>query len=265
MKLVDTHTHTLHSFDGKASSFVMAQTAKDLGLTYMCITDHYDADYIHIPRYNFIRQLDMKAYIDDITKLKEIFPFIAMGVECGFSEAAEEDYLKNVPFEKMDYVLNSIHTADGLDAYNPEYFEKHGKTEGFKLYLKKVLRSLDARYPFNTISHIGFVRKNAPYDDVNMTMNDYGDILDAIFKKIIEKGKSLEINSNIRTRDFMPQAELVKRYRELGGESITFASDAHVPERICEMFTEACEMAKRAGFKYWTVYRNMKPQYVEIE
>ena len=84
-------------------------------------------------------------------------------------------------------------------------------------------------------------------------------------KKIVEKGKTIEINSNVKTGDFMPTAEIVARYRELGGENITFSSDAHITTRVGEMYDVAKEMAKSAGFRYWTVYRERKPIKIPIE
>ncbi len=262
--MIDAHTHTKFSFDGRSSAVDMAERGKELGLKYMAFTDHFDRDYKHILRYKFVRQLNIEKYVAAVTEMKEKYPFLALGIECGYSELAEADYAEKIPYDKMDYVINSIHTVDGLDCYTAAYFSQKTIIEAYSKYLEKVLKSVDAKYGFDTVTHIGFVRKNAPYDDASMPLGTYGDIIEAILKKIIENGKTLEMNSNIRYKDFMPTREIIERYYELGGRSITFASDAHLTARVGEMYDEAAAIVKDIGFKYWTVYRERKPVMIEI-
>lgn len=263
--MIDTHTHTKFSFDGKDSAVDMAERGRELNLDYMAFTDHFDRDYVYIDKYSFVGQLDVKGYIEGVTNLKERYPFLALGIELGYSERAENDYNKLLDIKKFDYVLNSIHTIDSLDVYNSEYFEEKSKHKAYETYLLQVLKSTKAKFFYNTISHLGFARKNSNYQDNLMPLSDYRDIVDAIFKNIIDMGKTLEVNSNIKTSDFMPTSEYLKRYFELGGRSIAFASDAHVVGRIGEMYTEACDMVKDIGFRYWTVYRERNPVFIEIE
>lgn len=262
--MIDAHTHTKFSFDGKSSAVDMAERGKELGLEYMAFTDHCDRDYAHIWRYKIVRQLNVKKYVAAIKEMKEKYPFLALGIECGYSELAEDDYLKMIPFSEMDYILNSVHTVDGLDCYTASYFSGREKKDAYGKYLYKVLKSLDAKYPFDTVTHIGFVRKNAPYADASMPLAEYIDVIDEILKKIIDKGKTLEVNSNIKYKDFMPTAEILKRYYELGGRSITFASDAHLTARVGELYDVASETVRDIGFRYWTVYRERKPLHIEI-
>lgn len=233
--MIDAHTHTRFSFDGKSSAADMAERGRELGLEYMAFTDHFDRDYAHILRYKLVRQLNIDKYVARVSEMKERYPFLALGVECGFSELAEKDYIERIPFDKVDYVINSVHTVDGLDCYTSSYFSGKQAEEAYVKYLMKVLKSVDAGYSYDTVTHIGFVRKNAPYEDAGMPLSLYGDILDLIFRKIIEKDKTLEINSNIKYKDFMPTRELIARYYELGGRNVTFASDAHLVSRVGDM------------------------------
>lgn len=262
--MIDTHTHTKFSCDGKSTPHKMAERGKKLGLTYMAFTDHCDRDYTKLYKYLYVGQLDVEEYMKAVTEMKEEYPFLALGIELGYSKQAVEDY-KNLPLDKFDYVLNSIHTVNGLDCYTSDFFEGRTKKEAYEKYLLKVLESVNAEYSFDTISHIGFVRKNAPYEDKSMTMAEFGDILDEIFKGIIERNKTLELNCNIKSKDFMPTKELVARYYELGGRNISFASDAHVRARVAENYNEGAELVKEIGFTHWTVYRERKPIKVPIE
>lgn len=263
--MIDAHTHTHFSFDGKCTATQMAERGKELGIEYMAFTDHYDRDYAHIERYKTVPQMEIGQYVREIAAMKEKYPFLALGIECGYSELAEEDYVETLPYDKLDYILNSIHTVDGVESYGADYFVGKTKKESYGAYLEKVLKSLDAKYDYDTVSHIGYVRKSSPYSDPSITMAEFGDLIDEILKKIVRKDKTIEINSNIKTKDFMPTAEIIRRYRELGGENLTFSSDAHLVGRVGEMYDVAKEMAKSCGFRYWTVYRERKKNRIEID
>ncbi|MDY3040455.1 MAG: histidinol phosphate phosphatase, partial [Roseburia inulinivorans] len=55
------------------------------------------------------------------------------------------------------------------------------------------------------------------------------------------------------------------RYRELGGEIITIGADAHKPEHVAFDFAKVPSILKDAGFDYFTVFRERKPEFVRIE
>ena len=62
-----------------------------------------------------------------------------------------------------------------------------------------------------------------------------------------------------------PTEEIIKRYRELGGEIITIGSDGHAPEQIAYNFEKVPEILKEAGFKYFTVFRERRPEFVSLD
>ena len=59
--------------------------------------------------------------------------------------------------------------------------------------------------------------------------------------------------------------DVLSRFVELGGEFVTFGSDAHVPERVGRRFAEARALALAAGVRYTATFRTLKPQFVPIE
>jgi histidinol-phosphatase (PHP family) len=242
----------------------MVKTASKMGVEYYAVTDHCDMDYRYNPSYSEVKELDINKYIENVTQLKEKYPFLALGIECGYSKNAIKDYMENVPFEKFDYIINSTHSVDNKDCYYPEYFGNMTKYESYKKYLLTIRESLEVPYAYNTISHIGYVRKNAPYENKDLRYLEFRDIIDEILKRMVELGKCLEINTNTKGQGFMPGIEIVKRFSELGGENLSFASDAHVANRICENYDLAKEMATICGFSYWTVFRNQKPIKIKI-
>lgn len=92
---------------------------------------------------------------------------------------------------------------------------------------------------------------------------DYADIFDEILKKIIDNGKALEINSaglKYGIGFAHPRMEILRRYRELGGELITIGSDAHAGKEIAFGFWNVFELLENLGYKYYFVYENRKPR-----
>ncbi|HKL79573.1 MAG TPA: hypothetical protein VJ888_03970, partial [Mobilitalea sp.] len=85
----------------------------------------------------------------------------------------------------------------------------------------------------------------------------YADILDEVLKTILSFGKGIEVN----TAGFKyglghphPKVELLKRYRELGGELITIGSDAHTPEHLCYDFDRISDLLLNLGFRYYATF-----------
>ena len=88
-----------------------------------------------------------------------------------------------------------------------------------------------------------------------------------MFRYIIPLGKCIEVNTatyrNLGQRE-VPGEDWLRRYVQLGGEYITFGSDAHSPEYIHYRFDDAAEMARRAGVKYYATFERMKPVFHKL-
>jgi hypothetical protein len=56
----------------------------------------------------------------------------------------------------------------------------------------------------------------------------------------------------------------LKRYRELGGELLTVGSDGHRPQEVGGYFEQIAEILKSCGFRYYTVYKERKPEFLLI-
>ena len=67
-----------------------------------------------------------------------------------------------------------------------------------------------------------------------MTYQDAPDEIDDLFKLIIQSGHGIEINTSVYDTlgFFLPDYDIVRRYKELGGEIITTGSDSHNAVRI---------------------------------
>ncbi|MCI1931048.1 MAG: histidinol-phosphatase HisJ family protein, partial [Clostridia bacterium] len=148
-----------------------------------------------------------------------------------------------------------------------EFFEGKSKHQAYTDYFEEVLSNVKNYDFFNVYGHIDFINRYGSYEDKTMDYYEFKSLTDEILKTIISKGKGIEINTSGYRYGLghpHPQFELIKRYKELGGEIITVGSDAHKPEQITFKFDKAYEMLKEAGFKYITLFTDRKPEFVKF-
>lgn len=109
--------------------------------------------------------------------------------------------------------------------------------------------------------------------DAQVTMERNGDKVDVLLRTLIENGKGIELN----VADLVPggredpllmtfpSVDILRRYRELGGDIITVGSDAHNTKAAGIGIREGYELLQDCGFRYTAIYRRHKPEFKRIE
>ncbi len=263
MITADIHTHTTFSEDGRSDIRDMVETAILEGLQTYGISEHLNYEYerLHLKiKGKEPRPTDEKAYFSCIHKLQKEYKnriFLLAGLEFGFDHHSrtQERYCRTAEQYKPDFIINSIHVCLGRDCYFPDFFERKSKEYAYNAYLYRVLESLDAAYPYDIVAHLGYCSRNAIYPDPKLRYEDFSDVLDEILKRIIAKGKILEVNTSAKTAGspFLPDTDILTRYYQLGGRYISFASDAHDVTRVGEKRELVCQALKSIGFTDLTV------------
>lgn len=260
--LWDTHMHTRYSGDSTAEPKDMIQTAIQLGLEGICITDHMDYDYPNDPD---LFLYDVAAQQEELFALSEEYRErlpILVGIELGLQPQVSEknrDLLKN---HKFDFVIGSSHVVHGIDPYYKEYYEGKTEREAYLEYFESILENIEAFDDFDVYGHIDYVVRYGPDKNANYSYQSYADVIDEIFIQLIQKGKGIELNTaglKYGLGHPHPTEDALKRYRELGGEILTLGSDGHKPEHIAYDFRKVPEILKEAGFRYYTVFENRNP------
>jgi histidinol-phosphatase (PHP family) len=267
MKMFDSHVHSSFSGDSEMDAKIACLAAIENGLSGIAFTDHLDIDY---PNFDIKFLIDFDKYSKVMDDLKSTFSSrlkVLKGIEVGIQPhviGATDEVVNKYSF---DFVIASIHIIGGIDPYYGEYFRCNpDKNTAFTRYLSEILHGLQNFDNFDVIGHIGYIRRYCNYDDNSLKYDDYCDILDSILKGVIEKGKGIEVNtSGYRTLGApIPDLDIIKRYRELGGEIITTGSDAHAPEHIAYNFTEIKKALSDIGFNYIAHFENRKPLFNKI-
>ncbi len=263
----DTHMHTSFSGDSDAAPKDMIKKALSLGLDGICITDHMDLDYPDDPE---LFLLDPDAYFPALTHLQNeyrgILP-VRIGIELGLQPHLADTHQNLVTAHNFDFVIGSSHVVHGMDPYYSAYYEERTEEEAYYEYFASITENIRAFDDFDVYGHIDYVVRYGPNRNANYSYTHYQDVIDKILKLLIEKGKGIEIN----TGGFRcglghpnPTEDILKRYRELGGEIVTLGSDAHKPEDIAYDFGKINAILQDCGFAYYAVFKERKSEFVKL-
>ena len=89
--------------------------------------------------------------------------------------------------------------------------------------------------------------------------------LEAVFKAVLGMGKGIEINTAAWRDGPRWGLDVLKLYRSLGGEFVTFGSDAHRSAALGNRLNEARELAIEAGIPYFATFSDLEPTFHPIE
>lgn len=267
----DYHVHSSFSGDSKSPMEEIIQKAVDLGLKYICFTEHFDYDFPYIkPEEIGMFDLETEKYLEkaDYYQSKyraqiKILHGIEIGVQPHIGEYLNE-YASRYPF---DFIIASSHVCDRIDPYYPVFFENRTVKEAVRSYFEGILKNIEVFEQFNVYGHMDYVLRYVSGIANEYSHTDYEDLLEEILKSLISMDKGIEINSGgMRTvlKRTNPSFEVLRLYKELGGEIITVGSDAHKPEHLAWEFKHCEDVLKEAGFHYYTIFQKRKPTFLPL-
>lgn len=267
------HVHTKWSSDSTTPVRAQIEKALQTGMKHICITEHQDYDQPVFPPDNFtflIGDTDKTAsYISDLEEIRDEYAGrieVLIGVELGLQPHLLEKLTRYVSDFPFDFVIGSTHNFKGRGADDLRTYKGKSTEEICKLYFQEEYENIVKIPDFDVCGHLDFIFRYAPGAIETFSYSKYADELDSILLALIQSGRGIEVNTSRLKRLGLtnPKIEIISRYVQLGGEIITFGSDAHTPERIGEGFEEAGQMAKACGLRYYAVYRERKPVFYKI-
>ena len=264
MILADVHTHSSFSTDSDEPLREMALAAADKGLKTLCVTEHHDFDHPHAG--DFL--LDVPAYREEFMRVRSEFSDrleVLFGVELGLMDYDVPRLCKFAKCADFDFIIGSLHQADGLDPYYPEYFDKMGDKNGISHFFDLMLSCIKAFDDFDVLGHLDYIVRYSHAKSYSPP--DCREVIDEILKAVIAKGKGIEINTaGVRSLGYPhPHPFVLKRYKELGGELVTVGSDAHDRAHIASDFDMAEQALRSEGFRYYAVFRERKPELIPLD
>lgn len=277
MALIDLHLHTHISFDCQPTSTLegACDAALRAGVGVLALTNHYELDGVLAGQ---IRSPDHEQEERELLEARRIYAGkleILRGIELGQPYASPEEAERLLSARPYDVVLGSVHhLSNGVDFYDVRNKDLPDETlrEMWRDYLS-LLYTVASETPVDVQTHICYPLRYLPTEkrrEITGLPGGEREQFSPIFRKLAERGLALEINTaalrnpaaNLPIPD--PGLELLKLYRELGGEFLTLGSDAHVPGDVGTGLREGARLAEEAGFRYLTVFRERKPYPILI-
>ena len=262
----DVHMHCGFSNDSETRPEDMVESAIAKGLSVICFTDHYDKDNLD---WGDEAIFDVESYFQKMIALQEEYRDridIRIGAEIGMQPYLAEYYQNFIAQHPFDFVIGSVHSVLEHDVAL-EFFQKHSDPEGYKIYFEEMLQDVQKIKSYDVLGHLDYIVRYSNQGSKGFDLNDYMDIIEEILKQVIVHGKGIEMNMSGLKYGLgapHPQPEIIKRYRELGGEIITVGADGHIPEHIAYDYHLADDILKSCGFKYYTEFKGRKPVFVKI-
>ncbi len=272
MIYTDCHLHSSFSSDSKAPLESMVCRGIELGLHTMCITEHIDYDYPENSEgLDFL--LDFDAYKNELFRLKELYaPNIELlfGIEMGLMPYLGPRYKEIARAYPFDFIIGSSHLVEGIDPYEPEYYERYGSKQGLFKYFESIYNNITApdMVDFDVYGHLDYAVRYAPEKNAFFKFSDYSEIIDEILKLLIRKDKGIEVNASGYKAGLgvpNPHPDILRRYKELGGEILTIGSDAHMPEHMAYDYETLYQLLQSLNIKSYTLFKNRKPIEIALK
>lgn len=261
----DFHMHTAFSTDSESSPEEMIEEAIRRGLQTICITDHFDLDFTEP---GFL--VDFDTYFPALRNLQEKYRAyidVRIGAEFGLQPHLSDAFREIAGKYPFDFIIGSLHVIDGMDPYRRKYFEGKTDEEAYRRAFECTIENIRAIADYDVLGHIDYVVRYGKHQAREYSYAKYADYLDEILRHLIENGKGLELNTAgwKYGLDFAhPHQDVLKRYKELGGEIITIGSDGHKPEHVAYDFHKVKDYLQACGIKYYTEFRQRKPYFCAI-
>ncbi|WP_188456074.1 histidinol-phosphatase HisJ family protein [Virgibacillus oceani] len=261
--MFDYHVHSNFSADCETAMEKSIDKAIELGLKEICFTDHIDYDY---PDPSITFDLDLPTYSNKIEHLKENYSnkiTVKKGVEIGVQPDLLPRYEQLMNNDWFDFVICSMHTTEKRDLHSGEFFKDKSIDEAYAAYYNELLYCVKNYRGYNILGHIDLVKRYTK----GKADSEHHDIISQIFDEIIPAGKGIELNtSGVRygLDGGMPSVDILKLYKEMGGEILTLGSDSHNEASIAFNFKESLTLLQQIGFRYITTFEKGEPVFHPI-
>ena len=267
--LADCHVHCHCSADSDTPPEAQVLSALEHGLDVLCLTDHVDmADRAGTIGPSVYDWTEIRRVNAELRKRFEGQIELPMGAELGMAHLdldMANRYVDGIP--ELDFLIASQHHVScrcgGIDLWGYGFPVEQMDTM-LKDYFDDLL-TVAKWGRFSVLGHMTLpvrymLQRGLPMPD----LTPYRDRTDAVLKCLSESGLGLECNTVRGGSLRLPEGDILRRYRELGGEIITLGSDAHSPEFVGAGIREAQELLRQCGFRYVCTFRERKPVFHKL-
>ncbi len=261
---LDYHLHSNFSSDSKSSVRTLCESAVQKGVPEIGLTEHYDLHPKEQPV--FYRP---EAWWEEIERVRKRFEgrlILRAGVEIGEPHCFPEEIRKLLDRYPYDYVIGSLHYVGEDSMFDIKLLERLGADAILRPYFLE-LEKMTRNPQFDILGHFDVPVRNGKPIWGGYDPKRYEELIRAALQNCIDRGIALDVNSGGLRRpanNLMPDPQILRWYREMGGQRLTLGSDAHAPEDVGLCLDQAINFIRDAGFDCILRYQRRHPQVLSL-
>ena len=265
------HTHSENSHDSVCRIEEMCASQINKGTKIFAVTDHFDtASFMDYDVFTPIK--NACETVERLNEANREDALILRGIEISEGFWYPEICEKAINMTDYDVVIGSVHLVKYKDltyAYSKIEFSALSHetiAEYIDAYFDDVITMIETT-DFDILAHLTCpLRYIKGKYKIDVDMSRYEKKIEKILSQIIQRDIALEVNTSSfeMLGSFMPSADILKKYYDMGGYLITLGSDAHVASDASKSFNEAIREIKKIGFESLYYYKNRKQIKITI-
>jgi len=261
----DYHLHTHFSVDSQMTLDQLCDSALALGIAEVCPTEHAD----FVPEDEGFGFYDPDGHLAALDRVRERYDgrlTVRAGVEIGEAHRYPEHVAPLTGRYPFDFVIGSLHWVGPECVMTPEYFDGKTSEQAYGAYFDELL-ALVRSGDFDVVGHLDVPKRYAADEPGGFNAECHEERIRAVLRTCVERGIGIEINTGTARRPVgvpSPGIEVLRWYRELGGEILTVGSDGHRPQHVGYRLDHALELASAAGFSHLTAFEAREPRFIPI-
>lgn len=282
MLLMDCHTHTGISPDGTGTVSQLCARAAMIGLPVLAVTEHVEMNrFFSQPHYGVQPRNEWEVFnhaavfeqaqqtiINEKNAASANGVTLLAGIEMG-QPGADFGLSESVGADKrLDFIIASLHELSDL----PDFFCLDYTSIPVRALMEQYFDELYAicRWgKFDVLGHLTYpLRYIEGEAGIPVDLTPYLEQIRSCFRILIENGCGIELNTSGLRQKYgkpFPTLELLRLYRELGGEIITLGSDAHCADDLGKGVETGAVLLKAAGFSSVCYFQQRNPVFVSLD
>ena len=197
----------------------------------------------------------------------DVIGFSRGGIELGQPTQDKKAADEALSLAEFDFVLGSLHNLKGEKDFYFLNYTPENCSGLLDRYFNELLELAQSNC-FDSLAHITYpFRYIYANPDINADVMQYAQQLDAVLETLIKNDKALEVNtSGLRQLigTTLPDENVIRRFRELGGRYVTLGSDAHRWGDVGAGIEDGLNLLLKCGFTHFTVYSKREPVMLPV-
>ena len=278
----DNHVHTEWSWDAIHGEMeATCARAAELGLPSVAFTEHVDLMRWHMPitadermewrngerggHFQRLEQyigpdgyfeappLDVEGYLASVERCRARFPGLRIltGVELGEPHVYADRVAALLAQASFDRKLGSLHSMplDGamyeVNSLYQRWPAERGPVELVRGYLVEAVKMIESASSFAILAHVDYPARRWPAaTGTPFEPQQFEEEYRAVLAALARSGRALEVNTRLPM-----DATIVRWWFEVGGDAVSFGSDAHNSDALATGFSDAAAMVEAQGFR----------------